>query len=41
MKNSFVILIGVTLVALLLSHMFLYQIRYDQVAVRKIGRAHV
>jgi membrane protease subunit HflC len=34
MKNSFVILIGVTLVALLLSHMFLYQIRYDQVAVR-------
>lgn len=34
MKNSFVILIGVVLVALLLSHMFLYQIRYDQVAVR-------
>ncbi|MEI8226743.1 MAG: protease modulator HflC [Planctomycetota bacterium] len=34
MKNSFVILIGVALVALLLSHMFLYQIRYDQVAVR-------
>jgi modulator of FtsH protease HflC len=34
MKNSFVILVGVILVALLLSHMFLYQVRYDQVAVR-------
>ena len=34
MKNSFVILVGVLLVALLLSHMFLYQVRYDQVAVR-------
>lgn len=33
MKNSFVVLIGVVLVALLLSHMFLYQVRYDQVAV--------
>jgi membrane protease subunit HflC len=33
-KNSFVILVGVLLVALLLSHMFLYQVRYDQVAVR-------
>jgi membrane protease subunit HflC len=34
MKNSFVILVGVILVTLLLSHMFLYQVRYDQVAVR-------
>ena len=34
MKNSFVILLGVLLVALLLSHMFCYQVRYDQVAVR-------
>lgn len=34
MKNSFVILVGLILVALLLSHMFLYQVRYDQVAVR-------
>ncbi len=34
MKNSFVILVGLLLVALLLSHMFLYQVRYDQVAVR-------
>ena len=34
MKNSFVMLVGVLLVALLLSHMFLYQVRYDQVAVR-------
>ena len=33
-SSDLVILIGVTLVALLLSHMFLYQIRYDQVAVR-------
>jgi membrane protease subunit HflC len=33
-KNSFVILVGLILVALLLSHMFLYQVRYDQVAVR-------
>jgi len=35
-KNSFVILVGVALVALMLSHMFLYQIRYDQVAVRTL-----
>ena len=34
MKNSFIILVGLLLVALLLSHMFLYQVRYDQVAVR-------
>ncbi len=34
MKNSFVILMGALLVALLLSHMFCYQVRYDQVAVR-------
>ena len=34
MKNSFVILVAVILVALLLSNMFLYQVRYDQVAVR-------
>ena len=34
MKNSFVILVGLLLVAVLLSHMFLYQVRYDQVAVR-------
>jgi len=33
MKNSFVILVGVALVALLLSNMFFYQVRYDQVAV--------
>jgi membrane protease subunit HflC len=33
-KNSFIILVGLLLVALLLSHMFLYQVRYDQVAVR-------
>jgi membrane protease subunit HflC len=33
-KNSFVILVGAILVGLLLSHMFLYQVRYDQVAVR-------
>lgn len=34
MKNSFIVLVGAILVALLLSHMFLYQVRYDQVAVR-------
>lgn len=34
MKNSFVMLVGLLLVALLLSHMFFYQVRYDQVAVR-------
>jgi membrane protease subunit HflC len=34
MKNSFIVLMGVVLVGLLLSHMFFYQVRYDQVAVR-------
>lgn len=34
MKNSFIFLVGVLLVGILLSHMFLYQVRYDQVAVR-------
>ena len=34
MKNSFIVLVGVILVALLLSNMFFYQVRYDQVAVR-------
>lgn len=34
MKNSFVLLLGLALVALMLSHMFCYQVRYDQVAVR-------
>ncbi len=34
MKNSFTSLVGVILVALLLANMFLYQVRYDQVAVR-------
>jgi len=33
-KNSFIILVGTALVGLLLAHMFLYQVRYDQVAVR-------
>jgi len=33
-ENSFVILVATILVALLLSNMFLYQVRYDQVAVR-------
>jgi membrane protease subunit HflC len=33
-KNSFIMLVGAVLVALLLAHMFLYQVRYDQVAVR-------
>jgi membrane protease subunit HflC len=33
-KNSFLILVGLILVALLLSHMFFYQVRYDQVAVQ-------
>jgi membrane protease subunit HflC len=33
MKNSFTILIGVLLVGVLLSKMFMYQVRYDQVAV--------
>jgi membrane protease subunit HflC len=34
MKNSFTILIGCLIAAALLSYMFLYQVRYDQVAVR-------
>lgn len=34
MKNSFIILAGLVIVGVLLSHMFLYQVRYDQVAVR-------
>lgn len=34
MKNSFVVLIGLVIVGVLLSHMFLYQVRYDEVAVR-------
>ncbi len=34
MKNSFVVLVGAILVALLLANMFFYQVRYDQVAVR-------
>jgi membrane protease subunit HflC len=33
-KNSFVLLVGFAIAAVLLSHMFLYQVRYDQVAVR-------
>jgi membrane protease subunit HflC len=33
-KNSFVILVGTALTGLLLAHMFFYQVRYDQVAVR-------
>ena len=34
MKNSFTILMGLVITAALLSYMFLYQVRYDQVAVR-------
>jgi membrane protease subunit HflC len=34
MKNSFLVLVGLSLVGVMLSHMFLYQVRYDQVAVR-------
>jgi membrane protease subunit HflC len=34
MKNSFLVLVGLALVGVMLSHMFLYQVRYDQVAVR-------
>jgi len=34
MKNSFTVLVGIVVVAALLSYMFLYQVRYDQVAVR-------
>jgi membrane protease subunit HflC len=34
MKNSFTMLVAAVLVTALLSYMFLYQVRYDQVAVR-------
>ena len=34
MKNSFTILLGSLITLCLLSYMFLYQVRYDQVAVR-------
>jgi membrane protease subunit HflC len=34
MKNSFTILVGAVIAAVLLAHMFCYQVRYDQVAVR-------
>ena len=34
MKNSFTILLGTIITLSLLSYMFLYQVRYDQVAVR-------
>lgn len=34
MKNSFVILVGVLLTVVLLTNMFCYQVRYDQVAVQ-------
>jgi membrane protease subunit HflC len=34
MKNSFTILMGAVIAAALLAYMFLYQVRYDQVAVR-------
>ena len=34
MKNSFTILLGAVITAAMLSYMFLYQVRYDQVAVR-------
>ena len=34
MKNSFTILLGAVITAALLSYTFLYQVRYDQVAVR-------
>lgn len=34
MKNSFIILVGVVLTAVLLTNMFCYQVRYDQVAVQ-------
>ena len=34
MKNSFVVLAGIAIVGVLLSNMFFYQVRYDQVAVR-------
>ena len=34
MKNTFLVLVGLVLVGVMLSNMFLYQVRYDQVAVR-------
>lgn len=36
MKKSFTILVGCVLAAVLLSQMFLYQVRYDQVAIRTL-----
>ena len=36
MKNTFKILIGCLLAMALLSRMFLYQVRYDQVAIRTL-----
>ena len=36
MKKSFTILVGVILAVVLLSQMFLYQVRYDQVAIRTL-----
>jgi len=36
MKNPFAILVGTVLTLVLLSRMFLYQVRYDQVAVRTL-----
>jgi membrane protease subunit HflC len=36
MKKSFTILVGVILAVVLLSRMFLYQVRYDQVAIRTL-----
>lgn len=34
MKNSFTILAGIVIAATIIAHMFCYQVRYDQVAVR-------
>ena len=34
MKNSLTLLLGTVVTAALLSYMFLYQVRYDQVAIR-------
>jgi membrane protease subunit HflC len=36
MKNPFAILVGMLLTLVLLSRMFLYQVRYDQVAIRTL-----
>jgi hypothetical protein len=36
MKNAFTILIGCLLAVAILSRMFLYQVRYDQVAIRTL-----